>query len=827
MELFKLFGTIAVDNAEANRSIDDTGDKAKSAGKDLGELADEGEKSESKLGKALSKMASVAAAVGKAIGVGLAVAGAAVIKIGKDAIASYADYEQLVGGVETLFKGSADTVIKNAANAYKTAGMSANEYMETVTGFSASLLQSVGNDTVAAAEKADMAITDMADNANKMGTSMETIQNAYQGFAKQNYTMLDNLKLGYGGTKEEMERLLADAEKISGIKYDVSSYADIVDAIHVVQTEMGITGTTALEASTTIQGSLSSMKGAWQNLLTGLTDESQDFDALINNLFDSIVTVGDNLIPRISVVLDGIANLMTTLAPKIMEKIPEILSTLLPAVINGATALLNSLVGILPQLSGMLMDILPDLIDAVIEVFIALTDALITSLPVVLPALIDGIIQLVVGIVQALPRIMQTLIEKLPEIIINIVDALMNNLPILIDGCVQLAIGIVRALPQIMLALIEALPTVLQSIIDGLLQALPQFITGIVQILGEVGNAMWTYYSTLFNMVWDGIKAIFAPVGDFFGRLWEGIKAIFQPVIDFFKGIFEGVVNIFHMVVDPWIEIVKRAFEGIKNFISDIWNSISEAFSAAWEAIKTVFAPVTDFFAGIWSGIQNAFSKVTDWFKNIFSNAWNAVKNVFSTGGKIFDGIKDGIANVFKTVVNGIINGINKVISVPFNAINKMLAKIRDISILGVSPFSWIKTFNVPQIPTMATGGVLKKGQTGYLEGDGDEAVVPLEKNTGWIKTVAEKINEFSLEAKTDLEGIIPAQSLEVQHQQTSAMYQLNEKVDRLLDILAEYFPGFAENMNHSIVLDDGTLVAKLTPKIDRELGLILKRKER
>ena len=213
----------------------------------------------------------VGATVGKAFVVGLAAAGAAIVKIGKDAIEAFSDYEQLVGGVETLFGSSASTVIKNATNAFKTAGLSTNEYMETVTAFSASLLQSLEGDTEEAAKKADMAITDMADNANKMGTSIDSIQNAYQGFAKQNYTMLDNLKLGYGGTKEEMQRLLEDAQKISGIKYDISSYSDIVDAIHVVQTEMGITGTTAKEASSTIQGSFSAMKSAWKNVLTGLT----------------------------------------------------------------------------------------------------------------------------------------------------------------------------------------------------------------------------------------------------------------------------------------------------------------------------------------------------------------------------------------------------------------------------------------------------------------------------------------------------------------------------------------------------------------------------
>ena len=217
---------------------------------------------ESGLKGGLSKLGDT---VAKGIGVGLAAASAAVVKLGTDAIKSYADYEQLIGGVETLFKTSADTVSQYADIAYKTAGLSANDYMETVTSFAASLLQSLGGDTEKAAAKADQAIIDMSDNANKMGTAMESIQYAYMGFAKQNYTMLDNLKLGYGGTKSEMERLLADATALSGIEYDLSSFADIVEAIHVIQDNLGITGTTAKEADSTIQGSIASMRSAWAN----------------------------------------------------------------------------------------------------------------------------------------------------------------------------------------------------------------------------------------------------------------------------------------------------------------------------------------------------------------------------------------------------------------------------------------------------------------------------------------------------------------------------------------------------------------------------------
>ena len=887
LELFKLFGTIAINNADANRSIDETADSAKDAGSEFDNLANKGQQAESKLSKFMSGMGKVAAVSGKAIAAGLAVAGTAITAVGKAAISSYADYEQLVGGVETLFDESSATVIANAQNAYKTAGMSANEYMETVTSFSASLLQSLGGDTKAAADKADMAITDMSDNANKMGTSIEMIQNAYNGFAKQNYTMLDNLKLGYGGTKEEMQRLLDDASKLSGIEYDISSYSDIVDAIHIVQNEMGITGTTAKEASETISGSISSMKGAWQNLLTGLTDGNQDIGQLTGNLFNSLITVADNLIPRISQVLDGIANVISDLAPKLLGKVSELIEKLLPGVVNGAVTLINAVVSILPSLIDTLIDVLPSLIDglgkivdglisAAPDILTALVEGLVILLANGLPKLIDGIINLVVTIASNIGQIIQPLIDNLPEIIIAIVNALMDNLPALIEGAVQLVIGIVQAIPQIIMALIEALPTVIQSILEGLWNALPLLLEGIISIVGEIGTAIWDILSGFFTALgewfgglWESIKTIFAPVVEWFGNLfstiWNSIVSVFSavgswvydniiaPVANFFKGLWEGIVSAFHTVIDPWIEIIKRAatlvyntiIVPIKNFFTDLWNSIVGIFSkvSGWFT-DNIATPIKNIFSNIWNamkngasnaweGIKSVFSKVTDWFKNIFSKAWQAVKNVFSTGGKIFDGIKDGIVNAFKTVVNAIIRGINKVIKVPFDGINWALEKIRGINILGVEPFGWISTINTPQIPELEKGGVLKKGQVGLLEGKGDEAVVPLEKNTGWIRNVATQIHDFVIETKNnpkDIAGNIRMQQLEQFYGQNekvklSLIEMIDSRFEKMMELFNEYFPMFAEGQ--TISMDGRTFAEVASPYIDRELGRIQLRKER
>lgn len=367
---------------------------------------------------------ATAAKVGAAA-VGAAATGIAVLT--KNALNNYAEYEQLVGGVDTLFKDSSAKVQEYAANAYKTAGLSANEYMDTVTSFSASLLQSLGGDTEAAADMANVAITDMSDNANKMGTDMASIQNAYQGFAKQNYTMLDNLKLGYGGTKEEMQRLIDDANALNASQgkytnYSIESYADIVSAIHDVQVEMGIYGTTADEASTTIQGSVSSMKAAWGNLLVGIADDNANFKTLTEQFVDSLVTVGENIIPRINIIIQGLTQLITEASQTIIPLAVQILLENLPSIVAAGMDLIIALV------SGIL-DNIDMLIDCVLEMVDVIVDKLIDNLP----KLIDGGIRLIAALANGLIRAIPNLVSKIPQIISSIVKGLISGIPAIFD----------------------------------------------------------------------------------------------------------------------------------------------------------------------------------------------------------------------------------------------------------------------------------------------------------------------------------------------------------------------------------------------------------
>ena len=473
MNLFELFVKIGVD------------DQASGA---LGKIS-------SGLGKGLETAAKVGVAA-------VTAAGTAIVALTKSSIDSYAEYEQLVGGVETLFKDSAGIVQEYAANAYKTAGLSANEYMSTVTSFSASLLQSLGGDTEAAAEYADMAITDMSDNANKMGTSMESIQNAYQGFAKQNYTMLDNLKLGYGGTKEEMQRLLDDAEKLPGAlgkDFDISNYSDVVEAIHLVQENMGIAGTTSKEASETISGSVASMGAAWSNLKTGLADDNADFGTLMNDFVGSVKTAAGNIAPRIGTALNGVAKLIQEIVPVAMEYIPQIITEFLPTIADAAigivtsigTAIFDNIDQILEWGQNMLDTLLEginsntgNISSVVTEILTTFGSFILENLPEIIMAGLNILIALVSGIVEAIPELATAATKAIIELAAYLISA--ENL----EKIISLGADLINALSEGIENVVEELVSVGEDVVNS--------------IKDGISNA-WEGLKTWFNGLWDSL----------------------------------------------------------------------------------------------------------------------------------------------------------------------------------------------------------------------------------------------------------------------------------------------------------------------------------
>ena len=599
MNLFNLFIKIGADTSGAEKGIDDVGKKTSSLG--------------SKVSKGLGVTAKV-------VGAAVSAAAGGVAALATAATKSYGDYEQLVGGVETLFKESQDAVMEYANNAYKTAGLSANEYMETVTGFSASLLQSLGGDTEEAAKYADMAITDMSDNANKIGTDMSSIQYAYQGFAKQNYTMLDNLKLGYGGTKEEMERLLSDAQKLSGVEYDISSYADVVDAIHVVQTEMGITGTTAKEAATTIQGSVSSMKSAWKNLVVGIADDNQDFDKLVNNFVDSAVTAGNNLIPRIETSIKGVVKLVSSASQSIIPLAVDTIVNALPDVVSAGASLIGSLASAitnsLPTLFASAGDIVLELINGIT----AKAGDIVSSGATIVTDLADGISKFAVKLIPAVTALSYTLGEELsnPSTLSSIMNAALEIIMSLVNG-------FMNALPII----VQSAPVIIGNLVAGLIVMLPQIIDAGIEILMSLVNGI---LDTIPSLVAAIPTITIAIVNGILNNLDEIILAAIQITLSIAAGMIEAIPNM--------ITQLPRIFLAIVNAFKEFnWKSIG-----------------SDLLTGIWYGIKDK----VEWLKGKVKGVVDKIKGWF-TGKDGFDEHSPSkwSKKVFQYVMDGGASGIN------------------------------------------------------------------------------------------------------------------------------------------------------------------------
>lgn len=626
-----------------------------------------------------SKMSSVMKGIGSSaikVGKGLAVAGAAaataVTALVSKSVGAFADYEQLTGGVETLFgaggrsveeyaqsvgksvsdiQGKYDSlmsaqnvVLENANKAYMTAGMSANEYMDTVTGFSASLISSLGGDTNKAADYANSALVDMSDNANKMGTDMESIKNAYQGFAKQNYTMLDNLKLGYGGTQEEMKRLLSDAEKLTGQRYDISSFADITQAIHAIQTQMDITGTTAKEASTTISGSWGSLKAAFQNVLVGLTTGGDMFDQSLDALINTAVTFGQNIIPAIKGALSGIGYLIEGLAPVIGETIPPLINDLAPTLANSAVSLISSLVNGLTQnatqfsecLSNIIIvavagisTVVPQLLDAASKIVSNLMQGLTNSMP----QIVNGAVTLVEGLVNGLVNNIPLLIMGAVQLVTSLANGLIENLPRIIDAGVNLITGIISASYSMMPQIIQGGMQLVVNLAVGLVRAIPQLIAALPRITGAIvkGFKSVNWFDLglqLIKSIWEGIKSIGS-------EMWNGVKEKTSEL-------WGGVKN----VVSEKLNNIKSAYDahgrGLKGATFAAIEGVKEYYRTGYDAINQLTG-------GKLGEVVNAVGEKMEVVKGKFSEAFGNVKNTVMT---IFENIKNGITEKISAAVN-------------------------------------------------------------------------------------------------------------------------------------------------------------------------------
>lgn len=594
----------------------------------------------SALHSGISKIGSLAKSAGSAVASGLGSAikttakgasvaiGAGVTAVGAlvtGSVKAFADFQQLTGGVETLFgaggqsledyaagigksvdaasseynklMASQQAVFDNANKAYETAGLSANAYMETVTSFSASLLQSLGGDTQKAASVADQAIIDMADNANKMGTSMDMIQNAYQGFAKQNYTMLDNLKLGYGGTKEEMQRLLTDAGKLANTKFDISSYADIIEAIHVIQNDMGITGTTANEAATTISGSAASMKAAWGNMLVSLTTGGDNFNKSIDALVQTTTTFARNVLPAVTGALSGVGHLIESLAPMIAQELPGLVATVLPSLVNAAQSLVSGLI------TGISSNI-PQLAQVATQVFTAFANFILQSVPEILLVGLDLIVGLAQGLTQGLPQIIQQGVQS----IVNFCNGITSRIPTIITTAIQLIQTLVQGIAQNLPQIIQAGVTMVGSLLQGIAQSLPSLVQSAVQLVRTIQDSIWQNIPQILQL---GVQIIVSLVQG----IVQSLPMIIQGAIQGITGFIQTIISNLPLIIQSAVQIVVALAAGLIQAIPQLVAAIPQLIAAivdtimstnwlqvGWDIVKGIGKGLLDGIKGIFGG---------------------------------------------------------------------------------------------------------------------------------------------------------------------------------------------------------------------------------
>lgn len=673
LELFKLFGIVGLKGV----------DKTK---KDLKDTTNTAKEESSKIEKAVNKTGEIASKVGKLAVKGVAAAGAAIGTITKFAVSSYSEYEQLVGGVETLFgaqgmslkkyaksigetvgqaKGKYDQLIQaqtdvmnNAKVAYKTAGMSANDYMNTITSFAAALKQSTANETEAA-KVANMAVIDMADNANKMGTNMEDIQNAYQGFSKQNYTMLDNLKLGYGGTKSEMERLLQDAEKLTGIHYDINNLSDVYKAINAIQGKLGITGTTGEEAMKTIDGAMKMTKASWDNLLTGLADPKQAVGPLISEFTNSLGTLAKNVTPKIKEVFNALPDALIQITPQLMNTIIDLAPSLILAAINLVTGLIGALPGILEPIFSELTDLfnkIPQFLKGNANIVDGFLKSIDSGKPSIAAKGIEMITSLINAIVNSLPIIVQigakiidslgssissnipSFLSRFLDILIQLSQAILTNLPILVGVGMKLIFSLVQGLMSSLPTLISKVPTIIANLADAFSNSAQTIFVWGIKIIAEIIKGLVMSIPSLIANIPKIIYAIFA--------VWNAINWW-----NLGKGLISGIAKGISGMGGSLVNTAKNLFNSLKSHVSSIFNNIKNVIQSPMFDAKTKVLWIV-------KELQNGVKVAFNFIKSHASSVWNGIKSAIMSP-------MSAAANFVKAIISKIKGFFNFKISWP------------------------------------------------------------------------------------------------------------------------------------------------------------------
>lgn len=673
LELFKLFGIIGLKGV----------DKTK---KDLKDTTNTAKDESSKLEKHVSKIGEIAPKIGKLAVKGVAAAGAAIGTITKFAVSSYSEYEQLAGGVETLFgaqgmslkkyaksigetvgqaKGKYDQLIQaqtevmnNAKVAYKTAGMSANDYMNTITSFAAALKQSTANETEAA-KVANMAVIDMADNANKMGTNMEDIQNAYQGFSKQNYTMLDNLKLGYGGTKSEMERLLQDAEKLTGIHYDINNLSDVYKAINAIQGKLGITGTTGEEAMKTIDGAMKMTKASWDNLLTGLADPKQAVGPLISEFTTSLGTLAKNVTPKIKEVFNALPNALIQITPQLMNTIIDLAPSLILAAINLVAGLIGALPGILEPIFSELTDIF-NKIPQFLKGNANIVDGFLKSIDSGKPSIAAKGIEMITSVINAIVNSLPIIIQIGAKIIDSLGSSISSNMPSFLSRFLDILIQLSQMILTNLPILVGVGMKLIFSLVQGLMSSLPTLISKVPTIIANLANAFSNSMQTIFvwgiKIIAEIIKGLVMAIPSLIANIPKIIYAIFAVwnAINWWnlgKGLISGIAKGISGMGGSLVNTAKNLFNSLKNNVSNIFNNIKKVIESPIFGAKT---KVLAIIGELQNGVRVGFNFI----KSHASSVWNGIKNAIMSP-------MSAAANFVKAIINKIKGFFNFKISWP------------------------------------------------------------------------------------------------------------------------------------------------------------------
>ena len=818
LDLFKLLGTIEVDNSKANKALDETSDK--------------GEKTQSKLSKAFGAVGKGAVAVGKTIVTGLAVGGAAFAGLTAKALGASGELEQNMGGSEAVFKQYAGKMQETAKTAFSNMGLSTSDYLATANKMGA-LFQGAGFDIEESMNLSSDAMQRAADVASIMGIDTGSAMEAIAGAAKGNFTMMDNLGVAMNDTTLNA---YAAAKGINKTTQEMTNQEKIGLAMEMFMEKTAYAAGNYAKENETLAGSLGTAKSALTNFLDG-SGSVEDLVSSFGNLANVAVKSLGEILPRLTTGLTDIVN-------QIMPMLPPLLNTLLPAIVEGAISLVNGLVSALPGILSALMGALPALLQGVEQIFNALIQALpqimeslVSALPTLLPLLINGLVSMIVTLCTNFAQIIQPIIDYLPEIIVSVVNALLQNLPALIMGVGQLIVGLAQALPQLCVALWESVKAVfasLGSMIGGFFEPVKNAISNAWEAMGNVPGL--SSMKAMIEQVWGAIKSHITVVIDAIKNVvttyWEAIKNVVGTVIDAIKTVissaWETIKTIISNVMKIISSVLKGDWEGVKTAISNIINAIKNYISTVWNAIKSVISSVMNgiksVVSSVWNGIKSVVSSAVNTVKSVITSVWNGIKNTTSS---VFNGIKTTASNAWNDIKDKITKPIEKARDTIKGIVDKikgffsgMKISIPEIKMphFSVSPSGW-------KIGDLLQGSIPKLGIEWYAKAMSEPMIMTKPTIFGYNGATGELMGggEAGSEVVSGTGTLMNMIRAAVAAQNDALAYYLQ----KLIEMLADYFPQILEGMDRPLGFDPNRVAAVLAVPMNQELGKISARKDR